>query len=111
MATLGPERSGSAMGVPVPSITTRVRPAGIAWGVVALPPGLLAQPRRQPQKKRKSELASERIEPSPSTADVEPIQVHHFRPRRDEVVHELFTSVGGPIDLGPRAQLRVRAED
>ncbi len=44
-------------------------------------------------------------------AHVEAIEVHHFRPRGDEVAHEFLVRVRAPVDLRHRAQLRVRAED
>src|SRR5690606_15200683 len=46
-----------------------------------------------------------------SALQVEPVQVHHLVPRRDEVVDELLLRVVGRVDLGDRPQLRVRPED
>jgi hypothetical protein len=45
------------------------------------------------------------------TGEVEPVEVHHLDPRRDEVVHELLPRVIARVDLGERAQLGVRPED
>ena len=42
---------------------------------------------------------------------IEAIVVHHFRPCRNEVVHELLLRVRAPIDFGDRTQLGVRTED
>src|SRR5205814_413108 len=46
-----------------------------------------------------------------TSGDVEPVQVHHLRPRSDEIGDELGLRIGGGVDLGHGAQLRVRAED
>ena len=51
----GPERSGSAPGVPVPSSTTRVRPAGAAgWRAPAAEPA--ADPAPDPRAESQREL-------------------------------------------------------
>ena len=42
---------------------------------------------------------------------VEAIQVHHLRPRGDEVLHELLLRIRTSVHLGQSSQLRVRAED
>src|ERR1700729_1928872 len=42
---------------------------------------------------------------------VEAIELHHLAPSRDEVADELLFRVGGSVDLGEGAQLRMRAED
>src|SRR5690606_35264467 len=44
-------------------------------------------------------------------AEVEPVEVHHLVPRRDEVTDELLLRVVAGVHLGERTQLRVRAED
>src|SRR6266700_1291646 len=46
-----------------------------------------------------------------SGSGVEPVEVHHFVPCRDEVVHELLPRVVARVDLRKRAQLGVRPED
>lgn len=38
-----------------------------------------------------------------SSAQIEPVQVHHLVPRRDEVGHELLGGTVGGVDLGHRA--------
>src|SRR5216683_4178538 len=45
------------------------------------------------------------------SSKVEAIGVHHLGPGRCEVLHELLLGVGGAIDFGKDAQLRVRTED
>src|SRR5262249_9009565 len=45
------------------------------------------------------------------SGEVEPIEVHHFAPGRDEVVNELLLGVGAAIDFSQRSKLRVRTED
>ncbi len=45
------------------------------------------------------------------SSQVETIQVHHLGPGRDEVLNELLLRVRASVDLGQRAELRVRTED
>src|SRR5260370_23217311 len=45
------------------------------------------------------------------SGEVEPVEVHHLVPRRDEVAHELLLRVIARVDLRERAQLGVRPED
>src|SRR5262245_24383345 len=47
----------------------------------------------------------------PLRGQVEAVEVHHLGPRRHEVLDELLLRVGGRVDLGEGAQLRMRAED
>jgi len=42
---------------------------------------------------------------------VKPVEVHHLGPGGDEGVDEFFFGVGGGVDLGEGAELRVGAED
>lgn len=42
-----------------------------------------------------------------SSENVEAVGVHHFGPRRHEVIHEFFLRVGGPVDFREGAELRV----
>src|SRR5262249_55780087 len=44
------------------------------------------------------------------SGNIESIEVHHLAPRCDEVLHELLLRVVAGIDLGDRAELRVRTE-
>ena len=39
--------------------------------------------------------------------EVEAVEVHHLGPRLGEVLHELFSPVGRPINLRERPELRV----
>jgi len=43
--------------------------------------------------------------------EVEAVEVHHLGPGGDEGVDELLLGVGGGVDLGEGAQLRIRPED
>src|ERR1700733_12836279 len=61
-------------------------------------PGAVGGPVRPPTAKH------------PRSRQVEPIEVHHLRPRRDEVPYELLARVVAGVDLGHRPQLGVRAE-
>src|SRR5260370_36886977 len=45
------------------------------------------------------------------SGEVEPVEVHHLAPRRDEVAHDLLLRVVAGVDLRERAQLGVRPED
>src|ERR1700729_530290 len=49
--------------------------------------------------------------PPLGSREIEAIEVHHLRPRADEVVDELFLRVRASVDFRQRAELRVRAED
>jgi hypothetical protein len=51
------------------------------------------------------------ITPPSGTSDVEPIQIHHLRPRGDEITREFPLRIFARIDLRERAELGVRAED
>src|SRR5262249_35278901 len=43
--------------------------------------------------------------------EIKAVSVHHFGPRRHEVLHELLLGVRTRIDFGEGAKLRVRTED
>ena len=48
---------------------------------------------------------------SERSVQVEPVEVHHLGPRRNEVAHELLLGVIARVDLGDGAKLGVRAKD
>ena len=82
--------------VPTLASVTRNRHAVTAVNATAKP----ARAASEPATSRRQ--ASDRVEP---------VEVHHLDPRRDEVADELLPRVVARVDLGERAQLGVRPED
>ena len=52
--------------------------------------------------RRNAERESLATTSSARSCDIEPIQVHDFVPRRDEVAHELLLSIVARVDLCER---------
>lgn len=57
------------------------------------------------------EAKAARLAPGRQSDEIKTVQVHDLRPRADEVGDEFFLGVCARINLGKRAQLRVRAKD
>src|SRR5439155_10726087 len=88
-STPAPSRAFAAASPAIPAPTTTTRISLISITVPArVPPG----PRRPGGTG------------SAGSGQVEPVQLHHLRPRGDEVADELLLRVVAGVDLGQRAQ-------
>jgi hypothetical protein len=79
--------------------TSGSRPTGWRWpeyGTTLTTPSMIAA---EPGDKRC--IASSIVR----SGEVEAIKIHHFVPRRDEVVYEFFLPVGASVNFGQGAEL------